>query len=109
MLKKKNRLDRSDFLKFLKTGKRFKSEVGTLIFSPYPTLHGSVVVSKKVAKQAVERNRLRRVVYGLLQTKKQHNQTGVFIIILSPTIKQMTKRDFRLTTQTLIERITNHA
>ncbi len=109
MLKKKNRLNRSDFLKFSKTGKRIRNEAGTLIFSPYPTLHASVVVSKKVAKQAVERNQFRRSVYGILQTKKQNGLTGVFILILSPQVKQMTKRQFRLTTQTLIERIANHA
>jgi ribonuclease P protein component len=73
MLKKVERVSRAGFDAFFKKGKRHYSEHATLVFSSFPTFHGSVVVSKKVSKLAVKRNTLRRRVYAQLATLKKQN------------------------------------
>ncbi len=105
MLAKKERLSRGEFSSFFKTGKRFHSDVATIVFSPTPTLHGSVVISKKVFKRAVDRNLARRRVYAQLKAIMKHNnQTGVYIVILKPPYKQLTKAQSSVEIKTLIER-----
>ncbi len=105
MLAKSERLSRVQFSSYFKSGKRFHSEVATVVFSPAPTLHGSVVISKKVFKRAVDRNLARRRVYAVLRAvTKQHNHTGVYIMILKPSYKQLTKAQSLIEVKTLIEK-----
>ncbi len=105
MLAKSQRLSRVDFSSFFKSGKRFHSDEATIVFSPASTLHGSVVISKKVFKRAVDRNLARRRVYALLQAATKHNnQTGVYIVILKPGYKQLTKAQSLVAIKTLIEK-----
>lgn len=66
MLKKKQRLSRSDFSQLLRNGKRIFSTNLILIYSKSTTTKCGLVVSKKTAKKAVERNLLRRRVYSVL-------------------------------------------
>ncbi len=76
------RLSRKDFPQFLKTGHRFHSTHFTLVYTLRDTLKASVVVSKKVAKNAVDRNRLRRRAYGVIERlHKTESRTGVFIVM----------------------------
>lgn len=68
MLSRKNRIPKTEFPSFKDKGIRFVSALfsGTA----YPSLGGvkvSVVVSKKTAKGAVERNRIRRRVYAAVE------------------------------------------
>ena len=104
MLKRTERLNRAQFTEFGRSGKRQHSEAATLSFSPYPTFHGAVVVSKKVSKSATRRNRLRRQVYSQLQITKQSRRTGVFVCILKPEAEKMTSAQFRGAIKNLIER-----
>ncbi len=41
----------------------------------------AVIVSKKVAKSAVERNRIRRRIYGAVKNPLLHMQKGVYILL----------------------------
>lgn len=92
MLKKTERLTTRQFAEFFKMGKRHQFSHCTIIYTPYQTLHASVVVSKKVAKQAVKRNTLRRRVYAqLYQHLKRAEKTGVYIVILKPTFSTLTR------------------
>lgn len=92
MLKKTQRVQRADFAGFLKNGKRFHATHMTIVFTPFPTFHASVVVSKKVAKLAVTRNTLRRRVYAKLAALKNKEKTGVFIAVLKPSFGALTKK-----------------
>lgn len=83
MFAKKKRLTRTEFDHFFKIGKRFHAESLTLVFYKNNSFHGSVVVGKKVLKKAVDRNRLRRRVYGLLRTHLVTTD-GVYIALLKP-------------------------
>ncbi len=109
MFKKTERLGRDQFDSFFKTGKRHHSEYATLVYSPYPTLHASVVVSKKVHKSAVARNTLRRRIYAQLRTLKERECTGVFIMVLKPTFKKLTRLEAKQHVESLIERIVKPA
>jgi ribonuclease P protein component len=91
MLSKSQRLTRSEFSHHFKTGRRINSPYATLIVSPHTRFHGAVVVSKKVQRQAVQRNRLRRRAYSQLYNIAKHNQTGVYIFVLKPKLALLTK------------------
>ena len=105
MLKRGERLSRTQFALFGHKGRRVHGEGISLSFSSHPTLHCAVVVSKKVSKSAVRRNRLRRQVYAQLQSVKQSGKTGVFVFVLKPESEKMTSAQFRGAVKNLIERI----
>lgn len=69
MIPKLNRINREDFEKILKKGRLQNSGLFSLRFleNPYNTTNIGVVVSKKVAKTAVSRNKIRRRAYSLVQ------------------------------------------
>lgn len=69
MIPKKSRITRENFEKVMKKGGLLNSSLFSLRFlqNPYKTTHFSVVVSKKVAKTAVSRNRIRRRAYSVLK------------------------------------------
>ncbi len=82
MLKKKERLSRSEFNRFFSVGKRFHSPLFTIIYAPNPTFHASAVMGKKIGKTAVLRNKFRRRVYaGYERMHKLTPLTGVYIVI----------------------------
>ena len=104
MLKKAQRLSRTDFATYFKAGKRLHADCATLIFHSHPTFHGSVVVSKKVSKLAVTRNTIRRRVYTQLYKLPLERKNGVFIVVIKPTYSLLTKQSARTQMQLLIER-----
>jgi len=83
MLKKKERLKRADFSHFFSLGKRIHTPYFTIVFVPYTTSHGSVVVSKKIARKAVDRNTLRRRIYDILRRELRADAPkGVYILLV---------------------------
>lgn len=84
MLSKKERLSRETFNRFFVSGKRFNTDSLTLVYTPHPTLHVAIVISKKVAKKAVARNKLRRQLYALVREIMVHS---VWIIVVRKTAK----------------------
>ena len=65
MLNKHNRLTRVAVKKTFQTGSFFRGKVCTARVLPSPVTRIAVSVSKKVAKSAVVRNQVRRMVYNL--------------------------------------------
>ncbi len=104
MLKRSERLNRAQFTEFGRKGKRYFNDSLSISVFPYPTFHGAVVVSKKVSKSAVRRNKLRRQVYAQLHSAKQSGRSGVFVCILKPEAEKMTSAQFRGAVKNLIER-----
>jgi len=98
MLKKTNRLDRRLFNQCFGQGKRLHSTNLTAVFLPYEDFRCAVVVGKKVQKKAVLRNQFRRKVYGIIEvlTRKCDKKiSGLYIFLLKPSVKNMTKKEFR--------------
>ena len=104
MLKRSERLSRAQFSEFGRSGKRHHNEAASLSYSPLSTFHAAVVVSKKVSKSAVRRNRLRRQVYAQLQMRRRNMGSGVFVCVLKPEAEKMTSAQFRGAIKNLIER-----
>lgn len=104
MLKKAERVKRVAFTALFKTGKRHHSEYLTVVHVPFPTFHGSVVVSKKVSKKAAERNRIRRRIYHILASKTASNKTGVFIVVVKPPYTTLTRKQAKSEVEALIVR-----
>ncbi len=65
-----------------------------LIYAPYPTLHASVVVSKKISKHAVDRNKIRRRVYDVARRyRSESGLTGVYIFIMKNGVEKSSYHD----------------
>lgn len=96
MLSKKERLSRDEFNRFFSIGKRTHSPGFQVIFSSHPKLHAAVVVSKKIAKHAVKRNKIRRQIYDCVRNyaveKKIH---GVFIFLVKQPVLAMRPAEIR--------------
>jgi ribonuclease P protein component len=94
MLPKSARLSRQEFSTiFARPEKRAHFPLYSMYFVPSPVFKASVVAGKKVAKLAVDRNRLRREVYNGLQSqlKVTENLTGHYIFILKPPFAKLSK------------------
>lgn len=83
MLSKKERLKRVDFNHFFSLGRRLHHPLLTLIYAPHAGVHGSVVVSKKIAQKAVVRNTIRRRIYDILRHQFYAGAPkGVYIVLV---------------------------
>lgn len=106
MLKKTERLNRALFLKYFKEGKKIHSDNVTVVHYPFDKFLAAVSVGKKVSKSAVDRNRLRRQVYGVLQKLKiQENPKGVFIVVVKPSARLLTRKEFLVAVEEEVGRI----
>lgn len=81
MIPKTSRINREDFEKIMKKGGFLNSPFFTLRFlkNPLNTTHFSVVVSKKVAKTAVSRNKIRRRAYSILRKYAKNPYFAILI------------------------------
>lgn len=82
MLKKKERLNRTEFNRFFSSGTRIHSPSLMLVYNPDGVFHASAVASKKIWKKAVERNKFRRRVYDAVRVlHKEKPLVGAYIFI----------------------------
>lgn len=89
MLPKASRLSRHD-AQALKTGQTISTPVFSLRYVVAPTFKCTVSVSKKTAKNAVDRNRIRRQIYNAISTIKTKDRPNIFsMIIPKPEIKKV--------------------
>lgn len=106
MLSKKQRLTKKAFDHVFKNGTRVHSPALQLLYMPDGTFHGAAVVGKKVYKKAVDRNRLRRRMYGVLyRHQKNAGSTGTYILIAKPGMKTVAKNEFSNEIMTLLEKM----
>jgi ribonuclease P protein component len=109
MLPKKERLSRKEFNRFFSIGKRFHFPTFQVVYAPYTTLHVSVVVSKKIAKTAVHRNKVRRRIYDIVRNYRTENSlTGVFIFFTKQPVTLLTyaklQEEVRMSVQNILKR-----
>lgn len=97
MLKKANRLNHVSFAKNFATGKRIHNAYTTVIYAPAQGFAAAVVVSKKIYKKAHERNLVRRRFYTIIRNiiDSNRNIKGEYIFIIKPTIKNLSKKEFK--------------
>lgn len=96
MLKKANRLNHAEFAKYFSVGKRIHNTYTTAIYSPASDPLFAVVVAKKLYKKAHERNLIKRRFYEVIrEIIKDRKVTGVYIFLVKPAIKNLTKKEFK--------------
>ena len=88
MLLKKERIPRKKFNELFKNSKILsRGSFFVVRGSESPTFSAAVVISKKIAKKATERNHIKRMMYALISGKNKENKaqnkssTGSYIII----------------------------
>lgn len=104
MFAKKNRLTRKAFSRFFTSGKRFHGPSFQLIYSsvledgvPFKV---AASVSKKVYKNAVDRNRLRRQMYHAV--RRVAPLTGTYIVIAKSSAASLSYQEVEGQIQKLI-------
>jgi len=80
MLSKRSRLTAAEVRSVIKNGRSLRSPTLSAKYVAGSTSKAAVVVSTKVAKKAVERNRLRRAAYQALATALPPNAHVVFFL-----------------------------
>lgn len=106
MLPKQKRLSKSDFDVYFRSGKRTHSPNLQLIYTPHDSFNGAVVVGKKVFKQAVARNAMRRRLYGVLyREQKLRALTGVYILLAKPSAKNIPRTTLLGEARTLLKKV----
>ncbi len=107
MVDKHTRISRADFPAIMQSGRRFHSPSVSAVFVPHPTPRISVVVSKKVAKSAVDRNRLRRRVYGVVEHfMAEQPLSATVIFLLKPGALRVPRQAFATEVAGLLAQIT---
>lgn len=94
MLKKAVRLNHALFTTCYKQGRKTHGDYTTVVHCPSEEFKVAVVVGKKVAKKAVDRNSIKRRVYEIVRSFKT-NQKGIFIFIIKPKITSLSKKQFQ--------------
>lgn len=106
MLPRKRRLSRQAFSRFFSVGKRYHTPLCTYIVAPAEAFYGSVVVSKKVARRAVDRNTIRRRFYAIL---RQHHSgmhlTGAYICLVKSGSMTATSNDIQDDMMSVIQKV----
>ncbi len=109
MLAKSQRIPRLLFSAVFAKGKRVHGTNTTLIIAPSPAFVCSVVVSKKVAKKAHDRNRIKRRLYALVKELTKDNPPALALIIMTkPPIASLTRVQFKAVLQVEIGRAQNN-
>ena len=80
MLPKSKRLGAAEVREILKNGRAVRTGAIFARYIPHPQEKAAVVVSKKVAKTAVVRNKIRRLVYKELQQTPPTHAHIVFMV-----------------------------
>lgn len=104
------RLRRDEFAAVFASGARFHHRYCTVLYRPQASLQVAVVVGKKVARKAVDRNRLRRRVYALVRRfgdARPNVLSGGFIVILKPAAMAATPQELHVAITEMFAQITN--
>jgi ribonuclease P protein component len=83
MLRKNERLTTAEFNRSFSLGRRVHTPELQIITHPSPTFQAAAVVGKKVAKSAVRRNRLRRQLYGAIETVLLPDRPPLTVIVIA--------------------------
>jgi ribonuclease P protein component len=94
MLKKESKLTAEDLLKLKKEGKRVHSTLFSVTYLPYLGLKVGVTVPKKLYKNAVDRNRSKRRVFGAIESLSSI-KSGQYELFLKQNIDNITPEQLK--------------
>jgi len=100
MLKKQNRLkNKNDFDKVFKKGISVFGQILGIKFSKNTSMFNrfGVIVSKKISKKAIERNKIKKQIKDILRNEEKNLKKGNdFVIITLPEIKNKKYKEIQL-------------
>jgi ribonuclease P protein component len=97
MFKKSERLTKSEFTEFFKTGRKHHYPICTIVTVPLPGRKVAVVVGKKILKSAAKRSVVRRRVYaGLREILDNGAYQGVLIVVVKPKYVTLNRKQAAL-------------
>lgn len=106
MLPKSNRVTNTEFKTYSPSHQRLHTAHMSLAYSAAPEVFKAVVtVSKKVCKEAVRRNELRRTLYDVLANNKPVLKNGIYMVRLKNNANTASKKQLREELQHLIGRV----
>ncbi len=106
MLPKKNRLNLSQSKnKKIQVGKRIANESLSLTFRNTGTLKAAIIVSKKVAPLAVDRNRIKRLLSEAIQ--KQNIVSGDLLVVVKKNISKHRQQEVKEKLERLLVELKN--
>jgi RNase P protein component len=94
MLKKESKLTAEDLLKLKKDGKRVYSTLFSVTYTPESVFKLAVTVPKKIYKNAVDRNRAKRRVFGLIHDLSPI-KVGYYELFLKKNIDSLTPEQLK--------------
>ena len=96
MLKKANRINKTrDLQKVYRLGKSMHTSALVIKFVEAAKTQIAFVVSKKVSKRAVERNRIKRVLREQMRLGLASHRLGKYIVIVKPSAANLTNAEIR--------------
>lgn len=108
MLKKQNRISKNkDFDRAFKAGRSFYGKIISLraVINNLEEDRFGIIISSKVSKKAVERNRLRRIIREEIKKILLNTSTGQdFIIIVRPEANALPTAEIRLIINNLFKK-----
>jgi len=107
MLPKKNRLTTNQFDRSFRKSKKIHTELARfLISNGRENTKCAVVVSKKIAKSAVKRNRIRRQIYALMDQIIPKKLAKNIICLYKGPVVFDSPGDFRASCENMLKKIT---
>lgn len=100
MLPSKNRVKRGEIEKSASNRRLFRGVMVSISMVPGAENSNNspkitVIVSKKIIKTAVSRNRLKRRIYSIMQEHLSHMQSGIYMIYIKKESKNASYRELK--------------
>lgn len=106
MITKKERLNKKAFNRSFSKGVRIHTSSLVCIYQKSNQQQVAVVVSKKIARRAVVRNKIRRRVYnGVRAVCAKEQCTGVYIFLVKKSILPKTYQEICAELQTVLAKV----
>jgi ribonuclease P protein component len=107
MIARSARISRADFPTYARGRAQYHTPYHTVAFTPLALYRGTVVISKKVAKKAVMRNRLRRRAYATLAALWETNDlpTGAYVIYYKAGAATVSRQELATSLRLTLARI----
>ena len=106
MLKKADRINKTrDLQKVYRLGKAVHSSALVIKFVGGERSQAAFVVSKKVSKKAVERNRIKRVLREVFRLSLAQRKKGRYLIMVKPTAAKLKAQELRVEISKALDKI----
>lgn len=106
MLKKANRINKTrDLQKVYRLGKPAHTSALVIKFVPHAQTQVAFVVSKKVSKKAVERNRIKRILREYMRLHLEQSKPGKYLVMVKPQAAKLPGNELRAEMRRVLSKV----